>query len=161
MTVLPILRIFLIFAFLTSTVKADGDHGGGSPVKPRNVFSPAPPSTNTTDSRERDVNGSLVAVKIVDGFEISMKVADVKDSISDGGSHNILIKIKRDDKIQRGVVVNANVLFPDKSQKSKSFMELGDWYLAGYDLGSNAKHEIMLTFKSTDGDKHNVQFVYP
>jgi len=33
-------------------------------------------------------------------------------------------------------------------------MKMGDWYMNGYDLQKNGKHQMMILFKTPDGKKH-------
>jgi hypothetical protein len=40
-------------------------------------------------------------------------------------------------------------------------MEIGDWLIAGYDLGHEGKHQLMILFKTADGKKHKGGVYYP
>ena len=33
-------------------------------------------------------------------------------------------------------------------------MKMGDWYMAGYNLGHAGNHQVMVLFKTSDGKKH-------
>jgi len=38
---------------------------------------------------------------------------------------------------------------------------MGDWYMAGYDLGHAGAHKVMVLFKTEDGQKHFGGITYP
>lgn len=33
-------------------------------------------------------------------------------------------------------------------------MKMGDWHMAGYDLNAPGKYQLMVLFKTSDGQKH-------
>ena len=156
-----IFRMTIIFLFLMSNSQAGGNHGGESRKKPQKIFSPIPLHSKTLDNSEQDLKGDLLNTLFVDGYEVIVKVADVEDSVPDGGSHNILVKIKLGNKIQRNTTVKANVVFPDNTSKVKSFLALGDWYLAGYNLGQKGKHQISISFEDRNSEKKSGNISYP
>jgi len=143
-----------------SSAFAHGDSGNIPKNKtPRNVIVNEQQIENTMD--EKEVEGELVQKEIINGFELSVKVADVEDSIPDGGSHNLLVNIKRDGSAHRNLSVTANVVQPSGVEKSKTMMELGDWYMAGFDLGDENKYRITISFESVDGVIHSSEINYP
>jgi len=52
------------------------------------------------------------------------------------------------------LLVNSKVSHPIKESESKMMVRMGDWYMAGYDLGHPGVHQIMVLFKTSDGKKH-------
>ena len=44
---------------------------------------------------------------------------------------------------------------------NQMMMKMGDWYMAGYDLGHNGQHQLMALFKTADGVKHFGGVYYP
>jgi len=46
------------------------------------------------------------------------------------------------------------VVHPNGKAESKMMMKMGDWYMAGYDLGHAGRHQVMVLFKTADGKKH-------
>jgi len=143
-----------------SSAFAHGDSGNITKNKiPRNVIVNEQQIENTMD--EKEVEGELVQKEIINGFELSVKIADLEDSIPDGGSHNLLVNIKRDGSAHRNLSVTANVVQPSGVEKSKTMMELGDWYLAGFDLGDENKYRITISFESVDGVNHSSEINFP
>jgi len=153
------LKTVIVVIFIVPDVMAGGNHGGDTRTKPRKPILSTPiQSENVNDNSFR---GKLINTLYVDNYEVSVKVVDVKDSIPDGGSHNILVNIKHDEKVLRSVEVNVNVYFPDDTKKSKELLNLGDWYLAGYDLGQEGKHLMKISFRNKDDSKHSINMTYP
>jgi len=153
------LQITIVFLIVTSNVVAGGNHAGETRKKPHKVFSPT--LLHTEKENVNSIKGKLLNTLYIDDYEVSVKVVDVKESVPDGGSHNILVNIIRDDRIQRSAVVIVDILFPDNTRKSKELMNLGDWYLAGYDLGQTGKHQLKISFKNKNGSGHSADLVYP
>jgi len=65
-----------------------------------------------------------------------------------------MIKIERDGKALTGLAVNSKVKHPNGTSESKMLTKMGDWYMAGYDLGHEGAHQLMILFKTPDGEKH-------
>ncbi|MDQ7056949.1 MAG: hypothetical protein Q9N62_00155 [Ghiorsea sp.] len=83
-----------------------------------------------------------------------------KDGMGHGGSHNLMVKVEQGSKTLTNVVINSKVFHPNDSTESKMLMKMGDWYMAGYDLGHDGKHGIMILFKTADGKKHKASVYY-
>ncbi len=160
---LSIWYLGVFFAISMSLAMAGGNHGGaGSFTKPQehsaNVVSDQQ-IKNTTD--ENEIHGTLIQKKIIGDLDFKLKVVDAKDSVADGGSHNLLVNIKRNGRAQHNLSVIAKVAHLNGATKSKTMMELGDWYLAGYDLGVEDNYFITILFKSADGADHSSSITYP
>jgi len=104
--------------------------------------------------------GMFLVKKQVDGYDVSFHVMPVKDGMQHGGSHNLMVKVEANGMALTDVVVNSKVFYADKSTDSKVLMKMGDWYMAGYDLGQDGKHGIMVLFKTADGQKHKSSVYY-
>ena len=158
---LNIIYLGIFFIISLPLAIADGGHGRFTKPKERSVHitSDQPPIKNTTD--ENDIHGKLIQKKIINGFDFRLKVVDVKDSVADGGSHNLLVNIKRNGRVQHNLSVTAEVVQLNGLAKSKTMMELGDWYLAGYDLEAEDEYLITILFKSADGVNHRSSINYP
>lgn len=160
---LSIIIGIVLFVASSSLVLAHGGGGGGSggsKPKARTAINVVEPQVEDTESH-KEIHGKLIQEKNVGGFELRFKVVDVKDSVPDGGSHNLLVNIKRDGRTQYKLSVTSSVNKTDGSEKSKSMMILGDWYLAGYDLPHNEEYGITVSFDSLNGENHSSTINYP
>ncbi len=90
----------------------------------------------------------------IDGHTVSFHVMQAKEGMQHGGSHNLMIKVEKDGRTLNDIAVNSKVVFPDGKEGSKMLMKMGDWYMAGYDLGQTGEHQLMVLFKTADGQKH-------
>jgi len=98
--------------------------------------------------------------KEVDGYTVSFHVMPAKGGMGHGGSHNLMVKVEQGGKALTDVLINSKVFHPNHSSESKMLMKMGDWYMAGYDLGHAGKHGIMILFKTADGKKHKASVYY-
>ncbi len=96
----------------------------------------------------------------VDGYTVNFHIMPAKDGMGHGGSHNLMVKIEQGGKALTDVVINSKVFHPNGSSETKMLMKMGDWYMAGYDLGHAGKHGIMILFKTADGKKHKASVYY-
>ena len=96
----------------------------------------------------------------VDGYTVSFHIMTAKDVMKHGGSHNLMVKIEQGGSALTDVVINSKVFHPNDSSETKMLMKMGDWYMAGYDLGHDGKHGIMVLFKTADGKKHKASVYY-
>lgn len=160
---LRIVYIGFVVAISTPLAFAGGSHGSGGFTKPKerrsSILSDKREVLRT--SEEKEINGELIQRKIVDGYDVKVKVADSKNGVFDGGSHNLLVNIKRNDRVQSDLSVIARVAYPNDEVTSKTMMALGDWYLAGYDLEQAGKYEVQVVFRSRDGKSHSIDIQYP
>jgi len=149
-----------LFAICTSVVFAHGDSGNTTKRKSPVIGNEREQQIEDT-TNENEINGELIQKIFIDGFELKLKIVDVEDSVPDGGSHNLLVSIKHNDSVQHDLSVTSNVVYPSGVEKSKSMMELGDWYLAGFDLGDENEYRITISFESIDGVNHSSEINYP
>ena len=98
--------------------------------------------------------------KEVDGYTVSFHIMPAKDGMGHGGSHNLMVKVEQGGKALTDVLINSKVFHPNNSSESKMLMKMGDWYMAGYDLGHAGKHGVMILFKTADGKKHKTSVYY-
>jgi len=99
--------------------------------------------------------------KQIDGYDVSFHVMNAKPGKEMGGSHDFMIKVEKDGKALNNIVMNTKVKHPNGSSESKKTMKMGDWLMAGYDLGHEGKHQLMILFKTADGKKHKGGIYYP
>lgn len=98
--------------------------------------------------------------KRVDGYDVSFHVMKAKPGKEMGGSHDFMIKVEKDGKPVK-VVMNTKVVHPNGKSETKKTMKMGDWMMAGYDLGEKGKYQLMILFKTADGKKHKAGVYYP
>ncbi len=100
-------------------------------------------------------SGAMLEEKhTIDGYTVTFHVMPAEVGKEMGGSHDFMIKIEKDGKVLRDVVANSKVIHPTNQSESKMMMAMGDWLMAGYDLGHEGRHQLMVLFKTTDGAKH-------
>jgi len=99
-------------------------------------------------------SGMFLKKKQIDGYTVSFHIMEANDSMRHGGSHNFMIKIEKDGKVQKNVLINSKVIHPNGKSESKKLMKMGDWFMNGYDLAHKGKHQMMILFKTPDGKKH-------
>jgi hypothetical protein len=107
------------------------------------------------------MKGMFLVKKEVDGFTASFHAMKAKEGMQHGGTHNFMVKVERDGKALTDLTVNSKVTHPNGKSESKMLMKMGDWYMAGYDLGHEGKHQLMVLFKTADGAKHFAGVYYP
>lgn len=90
----------------------------------------------------------------IDGYTVTFHVMPAQPGKEMGGSHDFMIKIEKAGKVVRDVVANSKVIHPNNQPESKMMMAMGDWLMAGYDLGHDGRHQLMVLFKTADGAKH-------
>lgn len=99
-------------------------------------------------------NKMFLEKREINGYTVSFHVMEAAEGMQQGGSHNLMFKVEDESTLLNDVMINSKVVFPDGSEKSKAPMKMGDWYSAGYDLGSKGEHQLMVLFKTADGKKH-------
>jgi len=99
--------------------------------------------------------------KEIDGYTVSFHVMEAKKGMEHGGSHNLMIKVEQNGKALTDIKINSKVVHPDDKAESKPLIKMGDWYMNGYDLGHDGKHQLMILFKTADGKKHKGGTYYP
>lgn len=98
--------------------------------------------------------------KEVNGYEVSFHVMAAQEGMEHGGSHNLMVKIEEGGKAVPSVKINSKVIYPGGESDSKPLMKMGSWYMNGYDLGNAGKHQLMILFKTPDGEKHKSGVYY-
>lgn len=98
--------------------------------------------------------------KKVDGYDVSFHIMKANSGKEMGGSHDFMIKVEKAGKVLTYIVMNTKVIHPDGTAESKKTMKMGDWHMAGYDLGHEGKHQMMILFKTKDGKKHKAGVYY-
>lgn len=107
------------------------------------------------------MQGAFLQTKEIDGYTVSFHVMAAKEGMEHGGSHNFMIKIERDGRVITDAMANSKAIHPDGTSESKMMMKMGDWYMAGYDLGHEGRHQLLILFKTADGKKHFTGVYYP
>ncbi len=107
------------------------------------------------------MDGMFLKKKQIDGYTVSFHVMKPADGPSMGGSHHFMVKVERDGKPIEGIVMNTKVVYPDGKDESKKTMKMGDWHMAGYNMQDGKKHQLMILFKTADGEKHKGGVYYP
>jgi len=105
--------------------------------------------------------GMFLVKKEIDGYTVSFHIMKPREGMQQGGTHNLMVKVEKDGKALTNLLVNSKVSHPNKESESKMLMKMGDWYMAGYDLGHPGPHQIMVLFKTGDGKKHFGGISYP
>ena len=99
-------------------------------------------------------DGMFLVKKDIDGYSVSFHVMKAKPGKEMGGGHDFMIKVEKGRKILSNIAMNTKVVHPNGTSESKGVMKMGDWFMAGYDLGHKGKHQMMVLFKTKDGKKH-------
>lgn len=107
------------------------------------------------------MGGMFLKKKEIDGYAVTFHVMPAKAGKEMGGSHDFMIKVEKGDKALSNIVMNTKVKHPSGESESKKTMKMGDWMMAGYDLGHAGKHQMMILFKTADGKKHKGGVYYP
>lgn len=99
--------------------------------------------------------------KEIDGYKVSFHVMKAKPGKEMGGSHDFMIKVEKEGKALTNVTMNTKVVHPSGKSETKKAMKMGGWMMAGYDLGHGGQHQLMVLFKTADGEKHQGGVYYP
>jgi len=100
------------------------------------------------------MNNMFLVRKNIDGYQVSFHVMKAPKGMQHGGAYHFMLKVEQDGKPLTDLVVNSKVIYPNGQPESKMMMKMGDWYMAGYNMGHKGKHQIMVLFKTLDGKKH-------
>lgn len=110
---------------------------------------------------KNEMPGMLLVKKEIDGYAVSFHAMKAKPGKEMGGSHDFMIKVEKDGVVITDITANSKVVHPNGKTESKIMMKMGDWYMAGYDLGHKGQHQLMALFKTADGVKHFGGVYYP
>lgn len=113
------------------------------------------------DTPKDKMSGMLLVKKEIDGYAVSFHTMKAKPGKEMGGSHDFMIKVEKDGVTITALIANSKVVHPNGKTESKMMMKMGDWYMAGYDLGHKGQHQLMALFKTADGAKHFGGVYYP
>ncbi|MDQ6992413.1 MAG: hypothetical protein Q9M31_02990 [Mariprofundus sp.] len=137
---------------------------------------PCDMGSHHADGKMGMMKGAYLVKKEIDGYSVSFHIMKAKKGMEnaahshasgmhkegqDGPSHHVMIKVEKDGKTITDLVANSKVVHPNGKSESKLLMQMGDWYMAAYDLNHPGKHQLMLLFKTADGVKHFGGINYP
>jgi hypothetical protein len=105
--------------------------------------------------------GTFLKKEVIDGYDVSFHVMKAPEGMEHGGAYHLMVKVEQNNKIIALKAMNSKVTHPNDKSESKMMMKMGDWYMAGYDLGHAGQHKIMVLFKTEDGQKHFGGITYP
>lgn len=97
----------------------------------------------------------------VDGYRVTFHIMAAQPGKEMGGSHDVMVKLEKDGQGVTDVQINSKVIHPDDRSETRMMMTMGDWFMAGYDLGHEGQHQVMILFKTADGSKHKSGIRYP
>ena len=143
----------LLFTLTTPIVMASGDHAhdDGHSHGQSNVHDDG----HDTHKMTSDKGSMFLKQKTIDDYDVSFHVMNAKDGMKMGNeTYHLMIKVEEDGKELNNIKINSKVIHPSGKAQSKMLMKMGGWYMAGYDLGHQGKHELMILFKTADGKKH-------
>jgi len=143
-----------------SPLQAAGDHDDnsgdhhGSEMKHDDHGSGHEAGHGDDDHAHGSENKMFLKEKMIDGYNVTFHIMKAKPGKEMGGSHDFMIKVEKDGRALTNIVMNTKVKHPNGSSETKKTMKMGDWMMAGYDLGHEGKHQMMILFKTADGKKH-------
>jgi len=138
----------------------DDDHGNMSGMKHDDHHDGHDSDSHDEKGMSHKKEDMFLVEKEVDGYNVSFHIMKAKTGKEMGGSHDFMIKIEKDGKALDNVTMNTKVVHPNGKEETKKVMKMGDWYMAGYDLGHEGKHQMMILFKTNDGQKHKAGIYY-
>ncbi len=112
-------------------------------------------------SHDSKMGDMFLKKKEIDGYTVSFHIMKVQPGKEMGGSHNFMIKVEKDGKALSNIVMNTKVKHPSGKSETKKTMKMGEWQMAGYDLGHKGRHQMMILFKTADGKKYKGGVYYP
>ncbi|WP_426417777.1 hypothetical protein [Aestuariirhabdus sp. LZHN29] len=121
-----------------------------------NLYASAGHAEGGHDAMDQSAAGNkmFLVKRDIDGYKVSFHVMEANESMRNGGSYNLMIKVENQGKAIDDLRVNSKVVFPDGNDQSKPLKKMGDWYVTGYDLKPGGKHQLMVLFMTPDGKKH-------
>lgn len=134
--------VFAGMLVLVSPLQASGDHNDG------HSHAHDEPVSSTQK------NGMFLKKKDIDGYSVSFHIMKARPGKEMGGSHDFMVKVEKGGRALTDITMNTKVVHPNGQSETKKTMRMGDWMMAGYDLGHPGKHQMMILFKTVDGKKH-------
>lgn len=116
---------------------------------------------HNTHSGMNKMSGMFLEKRDIDGYTVSFHVMPKNEAMDMGGTHNLMVKVEKGGHMVDGLKINSKVVHPNDKSQTKALMKMGDWYMAGYDLGHAGRHQLMVLFKTADGEKHRGGVFYP
>ncbi len=118
---------------------------------------------DSSDHKDHDAKagGMFLKKKEIDGYTVTFHVMKAAPGKEMGGTHNFMIKVEKEGAVLNNLVMNTRVKHPSGKAETKKAMKMGDWMMAGYDLGHEGRHQLMILFKTADGKKHKGGVYYP
>ena len=141
-----------------SMVMASGDHAhdDGHNSGHNSGQSKAHDDGHGSHEMTDDKDGMFLKNKTIDGYDVSFHVMNAKDGMKMGDeTHHLMIKVKENGKELSNIKINSKVVHPNGKAQSKMLMKMNGWYMAGYDLGHEGEHQLMILFKTADGERHS------
>ena len=150
-----IIALIAFFPLMSVTLASD-DHGHDNKQESSMMMNHDDhgSSGNQSTGMAHTNDAMFLVKKDIDGYDVSFHVMKAKPGKEMGGSHDFMIKVEKDGKVLTNIIMNTKVINPDGTSESKGVMKMGDWFMAGYDLGHKGKHQLMILFKTKDGKKH-------
>lgn len=96
----------------------------------------------------------------IDGYRVTFRIMPAQTGKEMGGSHDVMVKIEKDNQAVSDAQINSKVIHPDDRSETRMMMTMGGWYMAGYDLGHAGRHQVLILFKTAKGDKHRGGIYY-
>ena len=143
---------------MTQTVQASEE---GHPNGPEHMLHDQNISHMDADMDKNNMKGMFLVKKEIDGYDVSFHVMKAKEGMEHGGPYNLMVKVEKDGKALTDLLINSKAVHPNGESESKMLMKMGDWYMAGYNLGHPGRHQLMILFKTPDGAKHFGGVYYP
>ncbi len=166
----PLTMITLTALLATGSVYAAGDHDkphheSGMQSEDHDHNSGMKHDNHNTheghDNSGSAMGKMFLVNKQINGYDVTFHVMQAKEGKEMGGTHDFMIKVEKDGKVLTDITMNTKVIHPDGKAETKKTMKMGDWLMAGYDLGHAGKHQLMILFKTADGEKHKGGVYYP
>ena len=113
-------------------------------------------------SMDMDKQQMFLERKTIDGYDTSFHIMKAPADMQNGGNtYHFMFKAEKGGQVLTDLTVNSKVTHPDGRSESKMMMKMGDWYMAGYDLSHEGRHQLMVLFKTRDGNKHFGGIFFP
>jgi hypothetical protein len=117
---------------------------------------------SATIKDDMDISGEMfLQKKDIDGYSVSFHVMPVGNAMNHGGTHNVMIKVEQNGVPLDNILINTKMINPNDLSQTRRPMKMGDWYMAGYDLGKVGKHQLLVLFKTADNNTHWGGVFYP
>lgn len=107
------------------------------------------------------MSGMFLERREVDGYTVTFHVMPADERMDMGGTHHLMVQVKKDGKFQKKLDINSKVIYPDGEAQFKMLTLMDGWYMAGYDLAHQGRHQLLIMFKGAAGDTHKAGVYYP